>query len=138
MRNPPYTAVLVSTSLLLGLVAIPDGADARQVRNTTRTSVNRGANVNRSANVNRDVNVDRDVNIDRDIDVDIDHGHYHPVARAVGVTAAAVAIGSIVYSLPPSCTTTVTADITYQQCGNTWYQPQYAGTQVSYVVVDPP
>ena len=24
------------------------------------------------------------------------------------------------------------------QCGSTWYQPQYAGTTVQYVVVNPP
>ena len=29
-------------------------------------------------------------------------------------------------------------NVTYQQCGDTWYQPQYAGTQLTYVVVNPP
>ncbi|MFP6559095.1 hypothetical protein WJ542_12360 [Paraburkholderia sp. B3] len=28
--------------------------------------------------------------------------------------------------------------VTYEQCGPTWYQPQYVGTQVRYVVVAPP
>jgi hypothetical protein len=28
--------------------------------------------------------------------------------------------------------------ITYQQCGSTWYQPQFAGTSTTYVVVNPP
>jgi hypothetical protein len=28
--------------------------------------------------------------------------------------------------------------IAYQQCGSTWYQPQYNGGSVSYVVVDHP
>jgi hypothetical protein len=28
--------------------------------------------------------------------------------------------------------------VAYQQCGNTWYQPRYAGTQVNYIVVNPP
>jgi hypothetical protein len=26
----------------------------------------------------------------------------------------------------------------YQQCGSYWYQPQYSGTTVQYVVVNPP
>lgn len=28
--------------------------------------------------------------------------------------------------------------ITHQQCGSTWYQPRYAGSSVTYVVVNPP
>jgi hypothetical protein len=64
------------------------------------------------------------------------------VARAVGVAAAATVtaavVGSIVYSLPPSCSAVVVNGLTYQQCGGTWYQPQYAGTQVTYVVVNAP
>ena len=60
--------------------------------------------------------------------------------RAVGATAAVTAavVGSIVHSLPPSCTTVVSGGVTYQHCGDTWYQPRYAGTELSYVVVNPP
>ena len=47
-------------------------------------------------------------------------------------------IGATVYSLPPSCVAVVRDRVTYQQCGSTWYQPQYAGTQVRYVVVNAP
>lgn len=68
--------------------------------------------------------------------------NYNPAAAAVGVAAAAavtaVAIGAIVNSLPPSCSTVVTAGVTYQHCGNDWYRPQYSGTNVTYVVVPPP
>ena len=28
--------------------------------------------------------------------------------------------------------------VTYQNCGGTWYQPQYVGTSVQYVVVTAP
>lgn len=58
------------------------------------------------------------------------------MTTAVAVTSAA--IGSIVHSVPPSCVSTVVNGIAYQQCGSTWYQPQYAGTSVQYVVVDSP
>jgi hypothetical protein len=105
---------------------LPDLTEARRVRNNTRT------------NVNRNLNVHRDI----DIDVDHDYRDYHPVATAVGVTAAvavtAAVVGSIVYSLPPACSAVVVNGLTYQSCGGTWYQPQYVGTQVSYVVVTPP
>ena len=87
--------------------ALPGPTEARQVRNNTRTSVNR--NVNRNVNVNRsrNVNVNRNVNVHRDIDIDVDrHYHgYHPVATAVGVAAAATVtaavVGSIVYFPAP-------------------------------------
>jgi hypothetical protein len=131
--------------------AWPDATEARRVRNTTRASVNRNANrnLNRNVNINQNrnqnINVNRNVNVHRDIDVDVDHryyDHYHPVATAVGVAAAATVtaavIGSIVYSLPPACSMVVVNGISYQNCSGTWYQPQYMGTQVSYVVVNPP
>jgi hypothetical protein len=53
-------------------------------------------------------------------------------------TVTAVAIGSIVYALPRSCSAVVAGGIIYQNCSGTWYQPQYASTQVTYVVVNPP
>ena len=68
--------------------------------------------------------------------------NYRPVARAAVVTGAAVAtavvVGSVVRSIPPSCTSVVVGNVAYQQCGNTWYQPRYAGSGVTYVVVNPP
>jgi hypothetical protein len=133
---------------------LPDASEARQVRNTTRANVNRNvnhnrnANVNRSRNINRNVNMNRDYSVHRDIDVDVDHhyggyyGGYHPVATAAAVTAAATVtaavVGSIMYSLPRSCSAVVVNGLTYQNCSGTWYQPQYAGSQVTYVVVNTP
>jgi hypothetical protein len=115
----------------------PEAAEARNVRATTRTNVNRNVNVNRD--VNRNVNVNRDVDID--VDRDWNH-HYHPVARAAAVTATvavtAAVVGSMVYALPPACSAVVVNGFTYQNCGGTWYQPQYAGTSITYVVVNPP
>jgi hypothetical protein len=83
------------------------------------------------------------VNVNRNVDVDVNHrGGYHPVGTAVAVGAAvavtAVVVGSIVNTLPPSCVPYVYAGMTYQQCGGTYYQPQYAGSSVTYVVVNPP
>ncbi len=65
------------------------------------------------------------------------HHHHHAAAVAVGATAA-VAIGTRVATLPPSCTTIITAGVTYQQCGGTYYRPYYQGTEVVYVVVEAP
>jgi len=56
---------------------------------------------------------------------------------ATAVVTAAV-VGSIVNSVPPSCTTVMVNGLTYQQCGSTWYQPQFVGSSTSYVVVAAP
>ena len=67
---------------------------------------------------------------------------YHPVAAGVGLAAGAAitaaAIGSTVYSLPSDCVVTSVNGVTYQQCGSTWYQPQFEGENATYVVVNPP
>jgi hypothetical protein len=122
-------------------------------RSVSSTSVNRNvssADVNRNVNnvnVNRNVN---NVNINRDADVDVDHHYggwgdgccYHPAATAAAVTAAAVTtaavIGSVVHSIPPSCSAVSINGVTFQQCGSTWYQPQFVGTTINYIVVNPP
>jgi hypothetical protein len=72
----------------------------------------------------------------------VNYRPYHPVARAAVVTTAAVgtavAVGTIARSLPPSCSTVMVGNVAYHQCGSTWYQPRYAGSGVTYVVVTPP
>ncbi len=93
--------------------------------NSSRTNVN---NVNANRNVN--VNVDGNNNCcgggwDND---------YHPIAAAAVVTATVAAIGSMVRTVPSNCVPVNYGGVVYQQCGNTWYQPQ--GSQ--YMVVNPP
>src|SRR5215831_14864052 len=125
------------------------GADVNRNVDANR-NFNSNVNVNRNANVNRNVNVNRDVNWDRDVDVDVDHHYggwgygrcYNPVATAAAATAAAVTtaavVGSVVHTLPPSCEAVSINGFTYQHCGSTWYQPQFSGSAVTYVVVNPP
>lgn len=148
-------AVLVASPAL----AVPQrgGGGARSSANT---SVNRGGNTNRNTNVNQNrntnvntnVNRNTNVNVNRDVDVNVNHyggyGYggccYHPVATAAAVTAATVAtaavVGSIVTaaSMPTGCVTTVVGGVAYQQCGSTWYQPQFVGGATQYVVVTHP
>jgi hypothetical protein len=61
-----------------------------------------------------------------------------PVAAAVTVGVTAAVVGSMVATLPPACATVIVGGVTYEQCGGTWYQPQYVGAQVQYVVVTAP
>ena len=125
------------TLILAGTVGISNAAPqqrnnggrpdvrATNVRNTSVTNVN----VNKNVNVHVDNNGCCHGGWDND---------YHPVATAVAVTATvavtAAVVGSIVNAPPPGCIPVNYRGMIYQQCGNTWYQPQ--GTQ--YVVIAAP
>ncbi|PYP75054.1 MAG: hypothetical protein DMD35_22535 [Gemmatimonadetes bacterium] len=67
---------------------------------------------------------------------------HHPIAAGVAVGAAAAVtaavIGSTVYALPSGCQTLVVNGITYNDCNGTWYQPQFQGTETTYIIVDSP
>ena len=125
------------------------GAARSSVSRSSSSSVNRNVNVNRDVNanrnvdVNRNVGVNRNIDVDRDVDVDPRYGGgygccYHPVARTAAAVTTAAVIGSMVYSLPSSCEEVSFNGLTYQQCGSTWYQPQFSGSSVTYIVVSPP
>lgn len=127
---------ILSVAMLLLLV--PQQADARR---NSRTTVNHNKNVNRNTNVN----VNRNTNVN--VNVNNRHGccynsYHHPIAKGLAVGAAvavtAAVIGSIVNTLPTGCTTIIRGGIAYQQCGSVWYQPQYAGNNVTYVVIQQP
>src|SRR5262245_18845319 len=140
----------VATSLVLAFAGGTALARTNVSRGSAHTSVNRTYNSN--VNVNRNVNVNHNVNVNRDVDVHVHGGYYgggyyggccyHPVATAAAVTATAMVtaavIGSIVHTLPPSCTSVIVNGIGYQQCGSTWYQPQFEGSTTTYVVVNAP
>ena len=125
------------------------GAARSSVSRSSSASVNRNVDVNRNVNanrnvdVNRNVGVNRNIDVDRDIDVDPRYGGgygccYHPVARTAAAVTTAAVIGSMVYSLPSSCQEVSVNGLTYQQCGSSWYQPQFSGSSVTYIVVNPP
>jgi hypothetical protein len=152
-RASASAGLLAGALATVVLTTLPGPALAgREVKNNTRTSVNKNSNTNHNTNVNRNtntnvnrntnVNVDRNVNVnthrDVDIDVDVDHG-WNPVATVAAVAVTAAVVGSIVNTLPPSgCYPVQIGPTLYQQCGSYWYQPQYYGTTVQYVVVNPP
>lgn len=111
---------------------------------------NAGNTVGNRTNIN---NSTRNVNIDnsRDVDIDVDgrgrygyDNHYHPIATAAAVTATVAVTAAVVGSiftpaqLPTSCVQVIQYNTTYMQCGSTWYQPQYQGSDVTYVVVNAP
>jgi hypothetical protein len=140
-------------ALLVGSVASSAAAYARggavnhpaNVQNARANVSNHNGNYNQNRNVNANVNRNTNVNVNRNVDV---HGGYgyggydhwgHPVATAAAVTATAVAVGTIASTLPSSgCSAVSVGGIGYQRCGPNYYQPQYQGSSVQYVVVAPP
>lgn len=152
--------LVVMASLFFGSLCIPKDAVARQVRGNTRMNVNRDGNFNRNKIANRRDNINRNININRNTNVNINrdvnvrrygrhgyHGDYHyrnddgiGVGAAIAIGVAGLAVGSMITaaSLPPSCQMVGVNGMTYQRCGNTWYQPQYSGSQVNYIVINPP
>jgi len=144
------------SALLLASFALAPLADARggggggghqggrgggrdvQVNNSQRDV--RATNV-RNTSVNN-VNVNRNVNVDVDRRGGGWNDNYHPVATAAAVTATvavtAAVVGSVVRTVPANCAPYNYNGVVYQQCGSTWYQPQYVGSDVQYVVVNPP
>ena len=132
------------------------GANANRNTNAnTNTNANRNVNANSNTNVNanKNVNVNQNVNVNRDVNVNVNKnynggGYGGPccynsgVGTAAAITAAAVGtamvVGAMVNSLPPSCSAVTANGVTYQKCGSTYYQPQFAGGNTTYVVVNAP
>jgi len=145
---PASKAVLsVVVAGLTALILAQPVLAGPQAKNSTRTNVNKNvnSNQNRNVNVNSNRNVNQNVNVNAnrrvDVDVDVDRDN-HPIATvaAVATTVAVTSaiVGSMTPTLPPACYPVQIGAVLYQQCGSVWYQPQYYGTSVQYVVINPP
>lgn len=101
-----------------------------------RSDVNRGGNRVNTGNINAGNNIN--------IDNDGGWGGWndYPVGAGLAIgTAAAVtgaAIGSMMYSLPPSCAPYPYGGYSYYNCGGAYYEPRYEGDTVVYVTVPEP
>ena len=142
--------LLLSGSPMLAQRATTGGGARTSVNQTNNVNVNANRNTNVNVNHNTNVNVNRNtnVNVNRNVNVNVHGGSYYgggccyhsntaAVVAATAIVTAAV-IGSRVYALPPACSVVMVNGLTYQQCGSTWYQPQFVGTSTSYVVVVAP
>jgi hypothetical protein len=123
---------------------------ANHVNGNNRVSA--GNRVN-SGNRNYVNNSRHNVNIDnhRDVDIDVDgrgrygyDDHYHPIGTAVAVGATVAVTSAVIGAIftpaqmPSSCVQVMRYNTMYMQCGSTWYQPQYQGSDVTYIVVNAP
>ena len=85
------------------------------------------------------VNVNRNVNVSGGCCYNnVGVGGAVAAGVVAGATAAVVGSAIAASALPPSCSTVVVNGLAYRSCGGAWYQPQYAGSQVTYIVVNPP
>lgn len=64
-------------------------------------------------------------------------GYWGPAA-VWGAAATAVAVGTIIATLPPECVTVVVNGVSYRDCGGNWFEPRYDGHAVVYVAVKDP
>jgi hypothetical protein len=142
-----HVAVPILAVTLIASALAPVHAQRENVRNTTQTSLNQNRNTNVKADRNTKVNVRKNTNVNvnrntnvhvnRNVNVNVNnrYGYYSHGPSVAGVVATAIVVGAIVHSLPPNCTTLVVNGLAYQNCGGTYYQPQYHGSSVTYVVV---
>jgi hypothetical protein len=56
----------------------------------------------------------------------------------VVVVQSPTTIGTVVTTLPGSCTRVTKGSATYFDCSNVWYLPQYLSSGVTYMIVAPP
>lgn len=59
------------------------------------------------------------------------------VVVASAPAPATLAVGSVVTVLPAGCETAAIGGVTYQKCGNVYYQAAYQGNNLVYVVSAP-
>ena len=146
MNRPIQNLLSITLVLLLSCGPIFAQRGGNGTRTSVNGNVNRNANVNSNHNVNANINHNANVNVNKNVNVNVNHGYYGgccyhtntaAVVAATAIVTAAV-IGSRVYALPPACTVVMINGLTYQQCGSTWYQPQFVGTTTAYVVVAAP
>ncbi len=118
-----FTVLFVIGIFIVGTGwVVPEDVEARRGRGKTRSSVHRGGKKNVNVNVN------------------VRGGHRHRGPSIGGAIVTGLVIGAVVAasSVPPSCETMVISGVSYRHCDGYWYQPQYSGTEVTYIVVNPP
>jgi hypothetical protein len=64
-------------------------------------------------------------------------GYWGP-GPVVWGAATAIAVGTVIATLPPECVTVVVNGISYRECGSNWFAPRYDGHTVVYVAVANP
>ena len=61
-----------------------------------------------------------------------------PPPPTTQATGEALAIGTVVTSLPEGCTSSSVDNVAYYHCGSNWYRSAFQGNNLVYVTTDPP
>ena len=59
-------------------------------------------------------------------------------AAAAAALAPALAIGTVVHTLPAACVATPVGGVQYNHCGNDYYRAVFQGNDLVYVTTEPP
>ena len=59
-------------------------------------------------------------------------------AAAAAALAPALAIGTVVHTLPAGCVSTPVGGVEYSHCGNDYYRAVFQGNDLVYVTTEPP
>ena len=140
------TSILLILALSMGTAFIlaNSAMAGPPMRNAAHMSVNHGGHGGHGGGHggggNHNTNVNVNVNHNGPGPDGGHHHHHNDGAAFVAGAITTLTVGAIVAaaSMPPSCTTVVVNNVSYRQCGSTWYQPYYAGTEVQFMVVAPP
>lgn len=63
-------------------------------------------------------------------------GYWGPAAAWGAATA--IAVGTVIATLPPECVNVVVNGVSYRECGGQWFEPRYDGHTVVYIAVAAP
>jgi hypothetical protein len=65
--------------------------------------------------------------------------YYYPTTTYSEVKQTVPAeVGTVVNDIPEDCKPETVNEINYKICGVNWFEPQYSGTEIEYIIVDPP
>lgn len=117
-------AALAVTSILLTGVACAE-----------RQMVERLLNGPPRTSISRSVDSLRDIAFRRE-SVGSRPGYFYG-APMLAMASKGPAVGDVVTVLPTGCVPTAAGGLLYHRCSRTWYLPQYIGTSLTYIVVDP-
>jgi len=67
-----------------------------------------------------------------------DYHHHYYGGFATGVVVGSAATVTYVSTLPCTAKVVDVDGVHYYSCGSTWYRRSYSGSEVTYIVVDPP
>lgn len=135
MRIIPNSRRMVACSRLAALALALAAIGAPAAARAERWLVERLLNGSPRNSISRSVDSLREVAFRRE-EVASRPGYFYG-APMLAKASKGPAVGDVVTMLPAGCVPTAAGGLLYHRCSRTWYLPQYIGTSLTYIVVDP-